>query len=177
MSDAQQNDPTVCEECGKNPANVHVRRMVSGEETVQRLCVGCAQNQGLEPTTTQSHTPDSLAALIRNLGDGEDGATACPSCGIRLEQFRETGRLGCATCYETFRAQLEPLLRRVQGTVRHVGKTPVAEDDSPGHLPRLRRLNEELDRAVESEDYERAAALRDEIRRMEAGAPSSGELS
>jgi protein arginine kinase activator len=167
MSETPEQDPTVCQACGKNPAAVHVRRVSAGEEVEMRLCVSCAQEHGLEPSGTEALSADSLDKLFQGMRTTEDSRTSCPRCGLVFSEFKSTGRLGCAECYGAFAPLLEPLLRRVHGSTEHLGRAPASEGESRENLARLRRLNEELDRAVGAEDYERAAQLRDEIRRLE----------
>lgn len=169
-----EKDPTVCAICSKNPATVHVRRVQNGEEESVRLCVACAQAQGLEPAASANFTPEVLGKIFKGMEIGGQDSLACPECGLTLRRFKDEGRLGCAACYIAFRAELESLMRRIHGSARHVGKRPHREGGKPEHSSRLRRLNDELDRAVSSEDYERAASLRDEIRRLELATAEGG---
>ena len=102
----------------------------------------------------------------------------CPECGYDYSDFRNVGRFGCPECYRSFEAQLNPLLRHVHGSTQHAGKTPVRLGVRSASRQKILRLKEELGRAIESEDYERAAELRDEIRNLDdtGGAPpAAGE--
>jgi len=96
------------------------------------------------------------------------GRVQCPKCGLVYSNFKETGRLGCSECYPTFRSQLRPLLRRVHGSTKHVGKAPVRDAARVALRREVQRLHEELQKAVEREDFESAADLRDRIKKMEA---------
>ena len=171
-----QNDPTICATCAKNPATVHVRRVQGGAEESVRLCVSCAQAQGLEPGSAVGFTPEVLGKIFQGMDIADDNALACGSCGLTIRQFKDEGRLGCGACYGAFRAELELLMRRIHGATRHQGRTPARGDEESrsDSASRLRRLNDELDRAVGSEDYERAASLRDQIRRLEVAGPKGG---
>ncbi len=174
MSEQEPKDPTTCERCGKEPATVHVRRVARGEEEIFHLCVSCAREQGVEAGAAGAaeFNADPVSILFKNLGEVKGTEGACPGCGLTYSDFRETGRLGCPRCYATFAEELEPLLRRLHGSLRHAGKRPTREGKSYERAAQLRRLNEELERAVGAEDYERAAELRDRIREMEtAGRP------
>lgn len=92
----------------------------------------------------------------------------CPYCGTTIEDFRKTGRLGCPQCYPHYEAQLRPLLRRLHGSTQHVGKLYVGSDsEEEDRHTRLSALRRKLDRAVETEDFEKAAELRDRIEEME----------
>jgi protein arginine kinase activator len=169
MSEHEEKDPTTCERCGKEPATVHVRRVAEGEEEIFHLCVSCAREQGVEAGAggTVEFNADPVSILFKSLGEVKGTEGACPGCGMTYTEFRDTGRLGCARCYKTFAGELEPLLRRLHGSTKHAGKRPTREGESYERAAQLRRLNEELERAVGAEDYERAAELRDRIRDME----------
>ncbi|NLB50262.1 MAG: hypothetical protein GX809_01585 [Clostridiaceae bacterium] len=89
----------------------------------------------------------------------------CPSCGETEEELRKTGLLGCQTCYETFAVFLDPVFRRVQGHTRHLS---ASEEEGPAKEADV--LREKLELAVQSEVYEEAARLRDQIRQLEEDA-------
>jgi protein arginine kinase activator len=109
------------------------------------------------------------------------GPVQCPNCGMHYSTFRETGRLGCADCYNAFGSKLRPLLRRIHGSTRHVGKLPAHDGAVVTHVGKLpahdgavvtpqrqvQRLHDELLRAVEREEFERAAEIRDQIKTLE----------
>ena len=80
-------------------------------------------------------------------------------------ELRQTGRVGCPDCYSTFADILNPYVRKLHGADRHIGTAPAAPEQ-PQADP-VEALRAQLKAAVESEDYEQAARLRDEIRRME----------
>jgi len=103
-----------------------------------------------------------------SMSSGPASSEACPFCGLTFSDFRETGRLGCPQCYETYAVHLQKLLRRVHGGTQHVGKVYLPPDPtSSDRERRLDALKRRLQRAVDSEDFERAAELRDEIRSLE----------
>ena len=94
----------------------------------------------------------------------------CPVCGLTWGKFRQTGLMGCPHDYEFFEGKLSPLLKRAQeGAAEHVGKVPpgkkTAETERQAALLRLRR---ELQKAIDVENYEEAAKLRDRLRMLEA---------
>ncbi len=93
----------------------------------------------------------------------------CPMCGITFSEFRKGGRLGCPYDYVVFEEDLVPLLLNIHGSHEHTGKVPVHGGGNPERQFRLKRLRQELQRAVETEDYEKAGKLRDRIRGIEAG--------
>jgi protein arginine kinase activator len=99
--------------------------------------------------------------------------TSCEQCGITWAEFRQSGLLGCPNDYQVFEKDLMPLLQRAHENMsHHVGKVPTRRGNSGVPMKRqvdLTRLRKELAKAVEAEDYERAAKLRDQIRQAEGG--------
>ncbi len=93
---------------------------------------------------------------------------ACPRCQLTWSAFRRTGRLGCAHCYETFRRELLPSLEQIQGKLEHTGKLPVRHGKELMKERRVQSLRNEMQRRVEEQNFERAAKIRDEIRKLEA---------
>lgn len=182
-----------CDHCD-NEATVHevIRR---GGKTIERhLCEQCAKQHGV----AVQHVPINELIqkyVLQQAGEAGAGASevrpglkACASCGLHFAEFRSSGVLGCPDCYQAFEAALTPLLERThEGGTRHVGKTPRRLSASPSAEPgaarpgsehsaeraeKLRILNRQLEEAVRGEQYERAAALRDEIRRVARGGDS-----
>lgn len=99
-------------------------------------------------------------------------AKRCPKCSITWDRLRQDGRAGCARCYETFAEQLHEVMERVQHAVHHTGKRPRAADKRRRRIEHLRArrdhrlemLNHRLQEAVQQEQFEEAAKLRDQIR-------------
>ena len=158
-----------CQSCGLRPATVHVTRIVQGQVEQAHLCAACAQENGEIEIANPVALLQSLLANFAGQGPTLKTETEkrCPSCGFRFSEFRETGRLGCPSCYGNFRDELEPLLRRLHGTTEHRGKLPARRGGAFQRDRRLQALRRDLHEAVAREEYERAAALRDEIRQLE----------
>jgi protein arginine kinase activator len=161
----------VCDNCGSTEAVVHLTQIVNNQMSTHRLCEKCAAEKGLESAPEPVNFPltDFLAQMGKDTMSASDATdTSCSFCGLTFAEFRETGRLGCPHCYETYAPHLRKLLRRVHGGTQHVGKVYLPPDPSSSELERrLDGLRRKLNRAVESEDFERAAELRDEIRSLE----------
>ena len=151
---------------------MHFTQIMGGEMKTTHLCETCAAERGLDPTPP---TPSfQLSNLLAQMGPGTAGSAAsvvtgtCSFCGLELADFRESGRFGCPHCYTSFESGLRGLLRRIHGSTQHVGKVYLAAD--PTAVERSRRieaLERKLQRAVNSEDFERAAEIRDQIRAIE----------
>jgi len=178
-----------CDSCGTEEAVVHLTEVVDQEARTVHLCEVCAESRGLQATGTP--TQALLAGMLSQLsagsggmvgalgglpgGTGPGGPPPCTFCGLTLARFRKSGRLGCSQCWTSFEPQLRTLLGRVQGASQHVGKVYLPPDPSASELQKqLEVMRGKLQRAVEVEDFERAAELRDRIRRIQ-GEISTGE--
>jgi protein arginine kinase activator len=161
----------VCDNCGSGDAVVHLTQIVNDEMTTSHLCEKCAAEKGLDTTPEPANFPltDFLAQMGEEpAGETVDTAAQCSFCGLTFKDFRETGRLGCPHCYATFEDHLRSLLRRIHGGTAHVGKVYLPPDPSISEMEkRLEGLRRKLVRAVDNEDFERAAELRDQIRTLE----------
>lgn len=165
----------TCEQCGAAEGVVVLKKVEGGEVREVRLCERCAAERGVPPAEELTKNP--LGAFLAAMGSepGDDASlssgaalSACPECGATLQDFRRTGRLGCAQCWTTFEGPLRGLVRRVHGASRHLGKAyvpPGAEPEDAGAL--TRHLREELAAAVRAENFEAAAELRDRLRGLE----------
>jgi protein arginine kinase activator len=160
----------LCDNCGSKPATVNLTQIENNEMSSYHLCEDCAAQKGLEATTEPSSSPlpDFLAQIGDEPREEEDSDNECSFCRLTFAAFRETGRLGCPHCYETFEAHLRRLLRRVHGGTKHVGKIYLPPDPTVSEIEKqMEALRRRLNRAVEAEDFERAAELRDQIRSLE----------
>ena len=162
-----------CEKCKKRVATVHLTEIVGNEKREVNLCAECAAAQGL--MVQPAGGMEFLAGLVNEQISQELAAMAglrCPSCGHTFLAFRAQGRLGCPRDYEVFEEALGPMLERMHGATEHVGKLPPTASDELRREKELARLHRELKRAVDMEDFERAAAIRDRLReRGRSGGP------
>ena len=170
----------LCDNCGEREAAIHLTQIVNNSVTTLHLCEQCAADKGVETGASVAKFPlgDFLASLGKSGGAEQPdvaAGVACSFCGGTLKDFRETGRLGCAMCYTTFEPHLRDLLRRLHGSSQHVGEryaaAPVAgtgEGREAGAAgPEAGELREQLKRAVEAENFELAALLRDKLKVLE----------
>lgn len=157
----------ICQRC-KNEASVHLTERVEGERRELHLCTRCARKAGLpSPETPPKLALDAVveSLIVAHVGElvGELAELTCPDCGIKFMEFRAGGRLGCPQDYRLFGHGLLPLVQRIHGATRHVGK---AARPRPGATQRL-RLRSQLREAVAHEDYEAAARIRDALRQKD----------
>ncbi len=160
----------LCDNCRENDAIVELTKVVQGEVKTERLCERCAAERGVKTTLGVTKHPlgDFLHAAQQQVSTTQGESVRCDFCSMTLKDFRATGRLGCSACYGSFERSLRELLRRVHGSSRHAGRRykPPASDTQRGSGT-LGELRDQLKRAIDGEQFELAATLRDKIRGLE----------
>ena len=167
----------LCDICHKVEATVHLTEIVDNQITELHLCEECARQKG-----AQMEQHFGLADLLAGLADlGQQfevmgkAETKCPNCGLAYQDFRRIGRLGCSECYETFKDSLRVLLKRIHGSTQHLGRAPTKVAAVPDQKKsEIDILRAKLQRAIEMEEFEQAARLRDKIRALEAKKKTRG---
>ena len=154
-----------CSICKEKPATVHLTQIVGDKMQKLDLCEECAKAKGVNDPAGFA-----LADLMLGLGAAQEIEQSagglelrCPRCGFTQADFKKSGRLGCPECYKTFSEGLSGLLKTMHKGTRHVGKFP-ENMRAFENADRLKALQKKLEKAVESENFEEAARLRDEIR-------------
>ncbi len=156
-----------CCVCKEKPATVHLTQIVGEKMQKLDLCEECAKAKGVNDPTSFA-----MADLMLGLGASQEIAETagvelkCPRCGFSQADFKKSGRLGCPDCYKTFAEGLSSLLKTMHKGTRHVGKAPEALRQSRDYADRLKLLQKKLAKAIDEENYEAAAALRDEIKSL-----------
>ena len=159
-----------CDICAKKKATVHLTEIVDEQMSEMHLCEDCAREK-----SSQMEQQFGLADLLAGLGDFNKQAKEsekinlkCPNCTMTYDDFRKFGRLGCSKCYEAFKTHLSTLLRKIHGSNQHFGKTPVKIPPTERKkIEDLQELKSQLLEAIQMEDFEKAAQLRDKIREIE----------
>ena len=155
-----------CDNCGDQHAEVTLTEIENDEMRTLHLCSACAALKGV---SIEGPSSAPIADLLAHLGGVPDDvsssdASECEYCGTHSNEFRKTGRLGCPQCYAQFPQQLRAVLRRVHGATQHIGKVYISSDVSKTEPElELASLRRRLERAVEVEDFELAANLRDKM--------------
>lgn len=159
-----------CDICGKKKATVHLTEIVDEQMSEMHLCEECAREKSVQ-MEQQFGLADLLAGLAdfgKQVKDVEVVKIKCAHCALGYEDFRKSGRLGCSECYISFREQLSALLKKIHGSNRHLGKSPLKlAEGVKEKVEGLTDLRNQLHEAVQQEDFEKAAALRDKIRELE----------
>lgn len=171
----------LCERCKKNNATLFYKETINGKTTSLSLCHDCAKELEKEGKLTVFSKPFvpsfSGFGAIDDLFSGFFAPTKkalaateekrCPLCASAFSDIVSNGKVGCAKCYETFRGELDRTIRSIHGNVKHKGRAAGPEKEKNDKKAKIASLREELGSAVKAEDFERAAKLRDEIKKLE----------
>lgn len=170
----------LCDNCKIRHARIYYTEIIDGVKKEQHLCEECAKQyttfQIEAPMLTQQFTLGDLLSTIYDTyeakGENErsKNTITCKNCNTTYQQFIQQGTFGCSECYESFKEVLERSLKKIQGANKHIGKVPKGFQTSTqqivSSLSEVDRLSIQLQQAVEKEEFEEAAKLRDEIRRL-----------
>lgn len=161
----------LCQNCQKNEATTHIKRIINGEATQTHLCSDCAKSLGYAEAFSDFgfNFSDMLSSFFNEATSSMLGAHTlrCEKCGSTFNDIVRSGKIGCADCYKTFYDKLAPSLERIHGRTVHEGKIPnsieiVSKDNE------IKQLKAELEEAVANQNYEEAAQLRDKIKELES---------
>ena len=182
----------LCDNCGKREANVRYSENINGKTRELNLCEECSQKLGIGQMDfnmpmdfsnffgdfIEEFTKPEWMPLLSNVK-----TLTCNNCGYTFDDIVNTGKLGCPNCYDVFESELDPIIKRIQGTSKHVGRIGKiidnkknkkynknkTEENTPKkeEKTKLEQLQEDLKNAIKEERYEDAAKIRDEIKKNE----------
>ena len=159
-----------CQHCKKNTATVNYVEIINGDKFESHLCEECYAMLGAELNSKSSG--DLWADLF---GTGNLIAhKVCPVCGTKFSDYERTGLLGCASCYDMFKEELMPVIKRIQGKTNHVGNAAENTDELGLHR-KLKTLQEELEQALKERRYGDANRLNREIYKINKTLYGGGE--
>ncbi len=152
----------LCQRCKKNQATVSLTEIINGVEYHTNLCTSCYAEQFADfgINTDQDMWPGLFAPTGKH-------TKRCPVCGTSFAEYERTGLLGCPSCYDCFRAELTPVIARIQRSTSHVGKQEEKKEEPETEESRIERLQAELDRAISDRDFKKAGEINDEIERLQ----------
>lgn len=168
----------ICEHCKERPATITVTQIQNTAKQERHYCEVCAAkfhplqfDLQEEPISIHQLMSNWFGAPIKSsYPEGTKKSkhiVDCPKCGMTYRHFLKIGKFGCPSCYDAFREQLPPVLKRLQADVKHVGKMQQAEQQIEHYQQQLESMRKELRQAIEEERFEDAAKLRDEARAIE----------
>lgn len=133
-----------------------------------KYCHGpVSKSQGPVDELLKQLLKDQAAAPAEKTPAPSESDLVCLSCGLEFADYRSTGMLGCPACYDSFADMLMPDLKRYHGAAYHAGFDIAAQDGIDSLTTRLQAARDEMKDALEYEDYDRAAELRDEMERLQ----------
>ena len=160
----------ICDACKEGDAIIQLTEVEDAGVRLLHLCERCAAERGVETSVSapKPQITDFLQSVHQAMQATQGDAARCTFCSSTFRDFRSTGRLGCAHCYDAFENSMRDLLRRVHGNAKHVGRRydPPASVDLP-EAGTANELRDRLRRAVESEQFELAADIRDKLRGLD----------
>ena len=149
----------LCDECGVNPANIHLTQIMQNSTQISHLCEECARKKGISVTISGEEPAETAPRKTEPVIDKN-----CPRCGCSYERFCSKGWLGCAECYTAFEKEIDAILMQMHGSLMHKGKRYRTPGSSPQALTvEMKRLRHELAVAIKNEEFEQAATIRDAI--------------
>lgn len=158
----------ICQKCGKHQATVHLKQIINGVCHEEYLCPSCANGGNSFFTESFDVSADSLFEALFSGGrqTAQTAKVTCPLCGASLRDIQKSGKAGCAKCYEVFAVELKNAAYRIHGGVQHVGRAPGNHREAMERQAKLEQLRERQAKAIEEQDFELAAKLRDEIKEL-----------
>lgn len=171
-----------CQHCNQNEATTHIKKIVNGQKEEMHLCSECAKELGVMeefrmPTMSEmfgdSFLGNFLGAGVAAM-NSLAGVDRCSSCGSSFNDIVNSGRIGCADCYDKFEDKLEPSIRKIHGKTKHIGKfISYSDDESKAEekpqISELDSLKEQLKSAISEQRFEDAAVIRDKINEIQEG--------
>jgi protein arginine kinase activator len=157
-----------CQICGAREATTHIKQNMNGQISEQHLCARCAME-----ADAGFSLPDvfqSLFGVFPQTLPAAQERRRCPKCGLSFAEIAQTGKVGCADCYRTFYDQLAPTIQRIHGRVLHTETQTVSPMQvKEAREEKVTKRKAELQEAIQAQNFERAAELRDEIHALEEG--------
>ncbi len=180
----------LCDNCGKREANVRYSENINGRKKELHLCEECSKKLGIENMDFNMPIDFSsfFGGLLEDFGTNdfmplfnEVKQLKCDNCGYTFEDIVNTGKLGCENCYSVFEDRLDPIIKKIQGSNKHVGRTGKIIDskisekinnkdsktENNKDVSKVEKLQNDLKKAIKEEKYEEAAKIRDEIKKIE----------
>jgi protein arginine kinase activator len=160
----------ICEICGKGNARIRIRQIIGTECREMKICEDCARNKGIIDNRDNLSEDAAwfLHGLFEDVPAKSPGMRGCPVCGTRLRDIRTFRRAGCSACYEIFSEEIRKMLCLKEGEGPHRGKLPKSVLSYKTFFIDRENLKIQLEIALDNEDYETAARLRDKITGLDA---------
>ena len=160
----------LCQICQKKQATTHIKSILNGEVTEYDLCPECAKKMGYGNIFADMNS-DFSSLLGSFFGMGKEqvlpNSKRCSTCGSSFSDIARRGKVGCADCYSVFYEKLLPTIRRIHGNTEHIGKTAESAGEQNRIQNQVENLKSQLQKAIDNQEFEKAAELRDRIKELE----------
>ncbi len=174
-----------CDICEKSEATIHIQEVVNNNNKSMHICEKCAKKYGFsnELVDIGFHLINFLQNFKplkknnkniinkknkKDLQPEDESIIRCSQCNTTYDDFLRIGKLGCAFCYTAFREHIKPIIRRIHGKIIHKGNVPEKYRKQLKSERNLLSLNNRLKSAVKREDFETAADIRDEVKKIKS---------
>lgn len=157
----------LCDRCGKKEATVRYEENINGEKKKINLCHECSKKLGILNMNFMDNMFMSFFDEPLSIGVEKAKEHKCNKCGYTFSDYANTGLLGCSECYNTFKDKLEPVLQKLHGKTYHVDIKEKRSKSQNNSDSKLDELKKKLNECIEKEEYEKAALIRDEIKKLE----------
>jgi len=169
----------LCDNCGKNEANIKLTQIINGKKTEMMICEECGHKMGISDINFEM--PIDISDFLGDFEFEHDSSEfmpfntitkeiKCDGCNMTYQEFLDNGKFGCEQCYVTFGEKIDTLLKRIQGTDRYLGrkanKNLNNEVKEVQESQKIENLQKQLKQAIRDERYEDAAKIRDEIKKL-----------
>jgi len=176
-----------CQECKQRTATLHFTQVINGQRSEVNVCGVCAREKGYMTYPEDSYSLHNLLAGLLNFDATQIGNlegtvkqtadTQCPRCELTFSEFKRVGKFGCAECYQVFSKKLHPIIRRVQsGNTNHHGKIPERRGGDLHTKKKIESYKLQLQQLIESESFEEAAIVRDQIKELKESDEELGDI-
>lgn len=150
-----------CQNCGNEEVNFHYTSNINGTVTEKHLCAECANKLGL--MNESAFGPESFEEMFNGLFRARPARRMYGGYGMMLPTF-VIHPIGFVVPPQAIdRGAPAPA-----GAAAPAGVTPEVDEE----MKKRRELNilrEQMRTAAEAEDFEKAAEIRDQIKKIEAG--------
>lgn len=160
----------LCEKCKKNVATVTFYVVKNMKKIEHSLCENCSKQENYINNPTFSYSMENIigqfmANIVKH--NFEMDELQCGNCGITYGDFKIHGKLGCYNDYNVFQKHLENVLMKIHNASEHQGKISSYYKKAKDYGERLNSLQKQLKQAIDMENYEQAAEVRDRIKTLE----------
>ena len=166
----------LCEKCQQNEVTAHLTDIVNNTKREYHLCRDCARSHGVSIKATLENFKNLTIPEFYSPPEAADtesksaeSAQDCPDCGMTYARFRKEGKFGCSRDYDLFSNSLDDLFGKIQPSSQHKGSVPARFHGAMAQSLEIERLRQEMEQAAIDEDYEKAAAIKSQLKSLEQG--------